>query len=66
MDQILKATAKGKTVLGIEFGSTRIGSGMKPDRKDTAGFEAFSRRCLAGVPIERAAIDCLKQGDEAC
>lgn len=36
------------------------GSRMDPDPKDVAGFDAFSKRYLAGLSIERAAVDSLK------
>jgi len=36
------------------------GSRMEPDQKDVEGFDAFSKRYLAGLPIERAAVESLK------
>lgn len=36
------------------------GSRMEPNPEDVAGFDAFSKRYLAGLPIERAAVDSLK------
>ncbi len=36
------------------------GMEMAPDPADVAGFDAFIRRYRAGLPIEAAAVDCLK------
>lgn len=36
------------------------GSRLVPDPKDVAGFDAFSKRYIAGLAIERAAVDSLK------
>ena len=36
------------------------GNSIEPDQKDTEGFDRFLERYTAGLPIERAAIDCLK------
>lgn len=33
---------------------------IEPDAKDVAGFDEFMKRYTAGLPIERAAVDCLK------
>lgn len=33
---------------------------IEPNKEDVAGFEQFIERYRAGLPIERAAIDCLK------
>lgn len=33
---------------------------IEPDAKDVAGFNEFMKRYTAGLPIERAAVDCLK------
>jgi sugar (pentulose or hexulose) kinase len=36
------------------------GEAAEPDAKDRQGFEAFMERYKAGIPIERAAVECLK------
>ena len=33
---------------------------MQPDPEDVAGFDVFTARYKAGLPIERAAVDSLK------
>lgn len=35
------------------------GTRMDPDEKDAAGYEEFMKRYTAGLPIERAAVDCM-------
>ncbi len=39
--------------------ANRTGTVMKPDPSDVAGFEDFYKRYIAGLPIERAAVDHL-------
>ena len=38
----------------------KAGEAVKPLESDAEGFAAFIRRYAAGLPVERAAIDCLK------
>ena len=38
----------------------QTGSSMEPDRKDVEGFEHFMKRYMAGLVIEKAAVDVLK------
>ena len=46
--------------LGQKVFAGKTGEAVKPAQKDVEGFEAFIRRYAAGLPVERAAIDCLK------
>ena len=55
--------AEGETLdayLADKVFAGQKGSTMSPDPKDVEGFNIFSKRYLAGLPIERAAVDCLK------
>ena len=36
------------------------GEAVAPDPADAAGFETFTKRYVAGLPAERAAIEALK------
>jgi hypothetical protein len=36
------------------------GSTMEPDPEDVAGFEEFLKQYNAGLPIERAAVECMR------
>ena len=37
------------------------GISMEPDEKDVKGFDTFIKRYTEGLPIERAAVNALKQ-----
>ena len=32
---------------------------VEPEPADVAGFDAFMRRYVAGLPVERAAVECV-------
>lgn len=51
--ETLDAYLAEKVFLGEE------GTCMDPDPKDVEGYEAFMKRYAAGLPIERAAVECL-------
>ena len=40
--------------------SGQIGTKVDPDQRDVEGFERFMKNYTKGLPIERAAIDCIK------
>ncbi|NDL68356.1 xylulokinase [Anaerotalea alkaliphila] len=52
--ETLEAYLKHKVFAGQE------GVRMEPDPKDVEGFEVFHQRYKKGLPIERAAVDCLR------
>lgn len=49
-----------KTYLEQKVFAGKAGEAVKPLESDAEGFAAFIRRYAAGLPVERAAIDCLK------
>lgn len=55
--------AEGETLdayLADKVFAGQAGNRIDPDPEDVAGFDAFSKRYLAGLSIERAAVDSLK------
>lgn len=58
----MKEKAEGETLdayLAEKVFHGEEGTRMDPDPKDVEGYEAFMKRYAAGLPIERAAVDCL-------
>ncbi len=54
---------KGRSLpeyLNEEIFANQSGSTIAPTEEDVAGFEAFMARYKAGIPAERAAVECLK------
>ena len=54
---------KGRSLsdyLNEEIFASQSGSTIAPTEEDVAGFEAFMERYKAGIPAERAAVECLK------
>ncbi len=54
---------KGRSLseyLNEEIFASQSGSTIAPTEEDVAGFEAFMARYKAGIPAERAAVECLK------
>ncbi len=55
--------AEGETLeayLGNRIFAGKLGEVMKPDAGDVASFDAYIRRYSAGLPIEKAAVECIK------
>ncbi len=55
--------AEGETLeayLGNRIFAGKLGEVMKPDAGDVASFDAYIQRYSAGLPIEKAAVECIK------
>jgi sugar (pentulose or hexulose) kinase len=48
------------TYLNTKVYAGQLGETLEPDAKDVEGFDQFIKRYKAGLAIERAAVDCLK------